>query len=233
MVESGDPEFWGSYGRFKGYAPAQLNPKLVRRFDREFLELSGCTPDMAVLDVGCGVGLFLAYLMQKGFRDVLGVDRDPDLATYIAPEIKDNIRIADVWRFLESGAEGRRFDCVVMHDVLEHFSFDDGRRLLAALVPALKPGGRILVKVPNVGSPWGAKYQYGDITHKAAYTPSSMRQMALASGLVCVGCYPSAEGSPSRRVLDRILHALLSRMLMTPPELWSANFFARLERAPQ
>ncbi|MSO92299.1 MAG: class I SAM-dependent methyltransferase [Rhodospirillales bacterium] len=233
MVESGDPEIWGSYGQFKGYTQPRLNPKLVRRFDREFLGITGCTPDMAVLDVGCGTGLFLFYLVEKGFRDVLGIDRDPDLESYIPSDIKDKVRLIDVWRFLESGAEGRRFDCIVMHDVLEHFNFEDGRRLLAALSPVLKPGGRILIKVPNAGSPWGAKYQYGDITHKTAYTPSSMRQIAFASGLVCVGCHGSEEGSPMRRVLDRALHAVLSRMLMTPPELWSANFFARLERPNQ
>lgn len=228
--EGGTPDLYRGYDRFKGYARPALTPKLVRRFDREFLDLSGCAPGMSVLEIGCGTGLFLAYLASKGFRDFLGIDPDPGLAPHIPPALAPHFRAVGWEAFLADGAEGRSFDCVVVYDVLEHLTHADGIRLLTALAPRLRPGARVMVKVPNAGSPWGARYQWGDITHLAAYTPSSMRQLALAAGYVCVGCFPYAEGSPTRRALDRLLHALLSRILMTPPELWSANFFARLEQ---
>jgi 2-polyprenyl-3-methyl-5-hydroxy-6-metoxy-1,4-benzoquinol methylase len=230
MTPAGAFDLYRGYGRFKGYAPPRLDDKLVRRFDREFLALSGATPEMTVLEIGCGTGLFLSYLARRGFRDFLGIDRDPELLPHVPDSLRPRFRAVAAEEFLAAGAEGRSFDCVVMNDVLEHLSYEEGIRLLAALAPFLAPAARVMVKVPNAGSPWGARYQWGDITHRAAYTPTSMRQLALAAGYVCVRCYAYEEGSPARRLFDRLLHGALSRLLMTPPELWSANFFARLER---
>ncbi len=222
-------DFFDGYGAFKGYATPLLLDKHVRRFDRTFWTPTACTAEMAVLDLGCGTGHFLDYLRAKGVADFLGIDRDPALAEYMPPAVGGHFRAADIFRFLESGAEGRAFDRIVLFDVIEHFTPQDGVRLLRLAARVLRPGGRVLVKVPNMASPWGAHYQYGDLTHKAAYTPSSMRQLALASGYACTACYADAEGSPVRRVLDRLFHAALGRILMTPPEIWSANFFAVLE----
>lgn len=222
--------FQESYGAFKLYATPLLAAKNIRRFDREFWRPAACAPAMAVLEVGCGTGLFLAYLAAKGVTDFLGIDIDPELQQILPPSVGDRFRAVDVRTFLEAGAEGRTFDRIVMLDVLEHFAPDEGATLLEGLGRILRPGGRILVKVPNMASPWGGQYQYGDLTHKAAYTPSSLRHLALASGFICTAVYPHEEGSRFRRFRARLFHAFLGWMLMTPPEIWSANFFAILQR---
>ena len=80
-----------------------------------------------------------------------------------------------------------------------------------------------------MSSPWGGQYQYGDLTHKAAYTPSSMRQLAGSLGLFCSAVYPQKRGSLSRSILQNILQGTLNKMLVNPPEIWSANFIAVLE----
>ncbi|HJN22557.1 MAG TPA: class I SAM-dependent methyltransferase [Rhodospirillales bacterium] len=223
-------DFYASYSRFKSYQTPRLDRKQARRFDSDFWEPANCRPDMAFLDVGCGVGLFLAYLRTKGVTDFLGIDNDPALTKYIAAEIAEKFVNADIWKFPDGGAGGRRFDRITLFDLLEHLPAKDGARLLMKLAKLLKPGGRVVVKVPNMGSPWGGGYQFGDLTHKAAYNPSSMRQLALASGYECITCYPHRQGSPGRRFKDRLLHGLLSRLVMTPPEIWSANFFAILKQ---
>ena len=224
-------EFEATYPRFKAYARPKLAAKQVRRFDDEFWTPAACATDMSVLEVGCGTGLFLAYLEAKGVADFLGIDKDKALAGHLPEAVAANVRIIDVWDFLEGGADGRLFDRAVMTDVLEHFSSTDAVRLLKLLAGALKVGGRVVVRVPNMGSPWGAGYQYGDLTHEAAYTPGSMRQLALASGFTCSAVYPHRQGSPARRVLDAAFHGLLSHIISSPPEIWSANFYAILEPA--
>jgi 2-polyprenyl-3-methyl-5-hydroxy-6-metoxy-1,4-benzoquinol methylase len=224
-------EFEATYRRFKGYATPVLAAKHARRFDDEFWAPSGCDSTMSVLEVGCGTGLFLAYLEAKGVADFLGIDKDKDLAGHLPQAVAANVRLIDVLDFLEQGADGRRFDRVVMTDVLEHFSAPDAVRLLRLLAGVLKVGARVVVRVPNMGSPWGAAYQYGDLTHKAAYTPESMRQLALAAGYACSAVYPHRQGSPTRRVLDAAFHGLLARLISAPPEIWTANFYAILDPA--
>ncbi len=229
MSDSPDTDFQATYGLFKGYRTPSLDPKQVRRFDAEFWVPMGCAPDSSVLEVGCSTGLFLAYLKEKGVGDFLGIDRDRSLARYVPKSVADHFLAADVWDFLEDNASGRRFDIAVLFDVLEHFTPQDGARLLKGLAGVLKPGGRVLLKLPNMSSPWGAKYQFGDLTHKAAYNPASVRQLALAAGYSDIACYPCPEGSPARRFLDPLFHRILSKILMSPPEIWTANFFAILE----
>ena len=124
----------------------------------------------------------------------------------------------------------RPLDRVAMFDVLEHFSIEEGAALLSAIARRLNTGGKIVVRVPNVASPWGLQYQFGDLTHKAAYTPGSMRQLALEAGLICRKTYPQIRGSRSRRFFQSILSSLLKRMLVDPPEIWTGNFIAVLER---
>ena len=230
MDHGGKQDFQATYGQFKDYATPRLTAKHVRRLDAQFWTPGAGTVDMAVLEVGCGTGLFLAYLHEKGVTEFLGIDRDGALAPHIPATVAGNFRAVDVWAFLDAGAEGRSFDRIALFDVLEHFPPADGVRLLEGLAAVLRPGGRVVVKVPNMGSPWGAAYQYGDLTHAAAYTPDSLRQLAVAAGYRVTAVHPHHEGSPVRRITDGLLHRVLSRLLLTPPEIWSANFIAVLER---
>ena len=230
MTDGADIDFYAAYGRFKDYAAPGLKAKHIRRFDALFWRPAACTPAMAVLEVGCGLGQFLLYLEAKGVRDCVGFDQDPALAGHVPEAVREHFRVADVWGFLAGGAEGRTFDRIVLFDVLEHFAPTDGARLLAALAAVLRPGGRLVVKVPNAASPWGAQHQFGDLTHRAAYTPKSLRQLALAAGLDCLACVADEAGSRRRRLTDRGVHRLLAWLLLAPPPIWSANFVGVLGR---
>lgn len=223
--------FYGSYQRFKDYRRPSLGSKQVARFDVECWRPMAMSPGQVVLEIGCGTGLFLAYLKAKGVSDLIGIDVDGAVADYLPQGMASHFRAGDVREFLNAGAEGRTFDRVFLLDVLEHFSADDGVRLLEAIGKVLKPGGRILVRLPNMGSPWGANYQYGDLTHRTGYNPTSLRQLAIAAGFACTACLPHEQGSSVRRLLDRAFHGLLRRILMTPPEIWTANFYGVLEKA--
>jgi len=220
--------FYDSYQAHKSYSTPELKQKHIRQFDRDFWRLTICDTYNSVLEIGCGSGQFLSYLRHKKVTDFLGIDQDQALADFIPPEVKDHFKVQTVEQLL--GEDDRRsFDRIVLLDVLEHFSPDDGVALLRSLFEILNPGGSILVRLPNIESPWGAKFQYGDLTHKAAYTPTSLRQLATAAGLSQVQCHIELTASPVRRVLDWGLHKILSKILMTPPEIWSANFLAVLK----
>jgi len=222
-------KFYSNYWEFKGYETPTLKPKNSRDFDREIWDRAHCKADMRFLEVGCGTGQVLGYLRSKGAKDVTGIDQDPVLAEFIPEAAQNDFQAIDINEFLAGPGKTARFDRIFLFDVLEHFTPVDGQKLLKKLGANLAPGGGILLKMPNMSSPWGAQHQFGDLTHVAAYTPTSIRQLALSVELTCVWCAPNIQGSPMRRILDPLFHGTLSKILMSPPEIWTANFYAYLE----
>ena len=74
--------------------------------------------------------------------------------------------------------------------------------------------------------------QYNDVTHRACYTPGSLRQVAKVAGFRLVAVRPQAYGSRFREVRERLLCGLLSWFLSAPPQIWTPNLIGILEREP-
>lgn len=228
-MTTGDPEnFYAGYAAFKDYRQPGLKQKHIRWFDAEFWHPAECRSDMSMAEIGCGTGQFLTYLMAKGVTKIVGVEQDPRAVAAMNPSAAAVVNVIDVWTWLNGLPAETRFDRIAMLDVLEHFSADDGAHLLRELRRTLNADGRIVVRVPNMSSPWGAQHQFSDLTHKAAYTPISLRQLALATGYECIRIIPQRRGSPFRRIAEDMLNWTLSRILSEPPPLWSANMIAVL-----
>jgi len=219
------PGFYGTYASHKGYTTPEVGPKQIRRFDAEIWRPAACGSAMSFLEIGCGTGAFLAYLRAKGVQRQWGIDHDPALATVIPEAVRDRFSCRDAHELLADAAQGP-FDRVVLLDVLEHFSPEDACHLLQSIRGRLAPGGKVVVKVPNAGSPWGLPYQYGDLTHRTAFSPISLRQLADAAGYGAPLVYAQRQGSRRRMVTDALVHRFLSWALLTPPEFWSANLYA-------
>ena len=219
--------FYDSYCRFKCYEPpAPPSAKTLRRLDTEIWKPGHCDPAMSFLEIGCGTGEFLLYLRAKGVSDFMGIDRDPNLEAVIPETVRDRFRVVTVEALPTSDAGTRRFDRIVMLDVLEHFGAVDALALLRDMSARLEPGGRIIVRVPNAESPWGARYQYGDLTHRTAYNAISLRQIAHAADLVPESCHGQWRGPRVRVLTDKLVHGALSRLVLAPPEIWTANVYA-------
>ncbi|HSV28879.1 MAG TPA: class I SAM-dependent methyltransferase [Candidatus Omnitrophota bacterium] len=226
-MDSSAPGFYGSYATYKGYETPQVGPKQIRRFDDEVWNPAGFRPEHNVLEIGCGTGAFLAYLAAKGCGRFMGIDHDPNLAQVVPATVRDRFSCRDVWDVLADPACGP-FDRVVLLDVLEHFSAEDAQRLLEGLRPRLAADARIILKVPNASCPWGLQYQFGDLTHRTAFTPLSIRQLADSAGFQVDKLYAQRQGSRRRMITDALVHRFLSWALLTPPQYWSANLYAVL-----
>ncbi len=222
--------FYETYGASKSYSTPALSAKHAGRFDREVWAPAGLSADMRCLEIGCGTGQFLLYLHEKGVTGLKAIDLDKSLGTVIPAPVRESFEATDVWAFLEKATSEAPYDRIFMFDVFEHFVPEDGLQLLNGLDGILKPGGAIILKMPNASSPWGLQFQHGDLTHLAQYTPESIRQMAVAAGLSCSNCWAHLLGSPNRQRLDKLLQAILNRVAATPPEIWEGNFYARLDK---
>lgn len=147
----------------------------------------------SVLDVGCGNGLLLRYMKHLGYRHVVGVD------PYIDKDVCDESGVLVVKSTL---AEMRgEFDLVMFHHSFEHMvdqvgTLKEARRLL-------KPGGRILIRLPVAGSyawkQYGVNWMNLDAPrHFHLHTPASMRLVAQQAGLLVAG--QSFEGTAASLV---------------------------------
>ena len=102
-------------------------------------------PGARVLDLGCGRGVILGPLADRGF-EVHGVEISSEAARGADPRAE--IRVAP--SLCEAGYEAAFFDEVVIWHVLEHV--DDPRGTLEEVARILRPGGRLIVALPNFSS---------------------------------------------------------------------------------
>jgi tellurite methyltransferase len=112
------------------------------------------TPEMRVLDAGCGGGRNLVYFFRNGFN-VCGVDQSSEaiaqiqsLAAQLAPHLPaDNFRVAAIEHM---PFDDESFDVVISSAVL-HFANDEARWLamLREMWRVLKPGGIFFARLAS------------------------------------------------------------------------------------
>jgi len=214
-------KFYSVYNEHREYVIPDIRKKHKREFRRSYWDPCGFKSDMSVLEIGCGTGLFLEFIKQEGVSSIVGVDSDPLVLDYIPEDLKEKIIISDVNDYLSSLESKIKFDRIVMIDVLEHFNPQEGVNLLEGMKPFLKTDGGIVVRVPNLASPWGAKWQYHDLTHKSAYTSGSLKQLGLMAGFNCQ-IFQHRRGNPRKQILENLLYSFLKLIITDPPDLWSS-----------
>ena len=133
----------------------------------------------AILELGCGPGYFLEYLSRQGFSNAQGVDVSPEQVS-LARQKGLPANLGDVFDTLADHKQA--FDAIVCIDLLEHFSKDEGLRLVDAMHRSLNPGGRVLFQTPNGSALLGGPIIYGDLTHLAIYNQSSLGQLLAVAG---------------------------------------------------
>jgi len=101
--------------------------------------------DMQALDIGASGGFFLYELEQLGVPASNLVVNEIDLS-YIALT-KDYFGYKTEVTNIEQYTPDRQFDLITMFDVLEHI--DDFDKTLQIIHNSLKPGGRLILKLPN------------------------------------------------------------------------------------
>jgi SAM-dependent methyltransferase len=117
---------------------------------------------MAVLDVGCGRGEILRHTAQLGAL-AFGIDYAP-VAARLSRQVADSTRAAggDVGVYQASALglpfADRRFDRVLMLDIVEHLYPAELDLAMAEARRVLVPGGRVVIHTaPNV---WYDRYAY-------------------------------------------------------------------------
>jgi SAM-dependent methyltransferase len=218
-----------------------------RRFGmvRRWATLSG----RRVLDVGCGVGMYTAAFLRET-PHVFGIEVECERA------LEARERAAGVVQ-----AVGERlpfpdaaFDVVFSHEVLEHVA--DDRACVAEMVRVTRPGGRIVVFVPNRRYPfethgvfWRGRYHFGNVPlvnwlptplrdrlapHVRAYTAGGLRRLFAGLPVRVVHhtqIFPGYDNVVARApALGRALRAVTYLLERTPLRTFALSHLLVVER---
>ena len=116
---------------------------LKQRLAEPFLQIQlSRLPRGKLLDIGCGDGKVMEHAQQLGW-DVVGVEIDPE-AVRVAKNAGLNVIEAD---YDQVNKFSEQFDCVICSHVLEHLH--QPMDLLERIKQVLKPGGYVLLVLPN------------------------------------------------------------------------------------
>ena len=146
-----------------------------------------------ILDLGCGQGHYVRLLLALGYEHTRGIDVSPEQVQTAHASGLTQVNLGDYRNSLGQA----ELDVVVATDFFEHLTRFEAVQALDRIKAALRPGGTLILRVPNAVSPFGGRLRYGDVTHETSFTPGSLRQLAAATGLTAIeirACPPPIHG---------------------------------------
>lgn len=200
-------------GQYSAARPRMAGPvtavqRFVTRQPVRFLRRAGLEKGARVLDVGAGPGRLVAALGEAGF-DARGIEPSRRSAA-LARQAGVPVERRELLEHADSG-----LDAAVMWHVLEHL--DDPPTALVTVRGWLRPGGLLLVGVPNLASMQadvaGEGWLHLDAPrHRVHFTADGLRRLLVRSGFDVVRTH--------HLVLEQNVHsmwfALLTRLGMRP-----------------
>jgi 2-polyprenyl-3-methyl-5-hydroxy-6-metoxy-1,4-benzoquinol methylase len=165
-----------------------LSPSVRAYYDQHFGPHLPGDRDANILDVGCGSGRFVLYLRGRGYTNVSGVDASPGQVAVAHRLGLRTVALGTAAEHLDGRAGA--LDLVLAVDVLEHLDRGELLQVLDAARRSLRPGGRLVVQVPNGAGPFAGRLRYGDLTHERAFTAGSIAQALAACGFSRVTVHP-------------------------------------------
>ena len=128
-----------------------------------------------VLEAGAGVGMYASQIGRRYDADVECFDIELERVREAAQDTPHSVVAAvEALPYADD-----RFDTIISHEVLEHVN--DDRAAVREMVRVLRPGGRIVIFVPNRWYPfethghyWRGEYHFGN-TPFINYLPDAAR----------------------------------------------------------
>lgn len=191
------------------YEFRQVDPSSFKDFSLPaYLRRSLGNPSgQKVLDFGCGLGQLALSLRKAGYQ-AEGLDVSPYAIAHCR-EMGLVCHQGDGENFYDDHRQA--YDFVIMSHVVEHFPKEEIIPMLAKLRGVIKPGGAVIVMVPNAQSHTGAYWAYEDFTHHTLFTAGSLFYVLKAAGFSQVEFLDpdSTDGLPPiRKLLKKFLLAI-------------------------
>ena len=198
-----EAELGEAYGEAESedYVEEEAGQRATARVALERIERHAPRRD-ALLDLGCWVGFLLAEARERGW-ETLGVEPSEFASSYARERLGLDVIQADLF---EADLGGRRFDAVVMGDVIEHLPRPDDA--LDRIAELLTPGGVLHLALPNAGSRlarrMGARWWSVIPTHVQYFTRASLLTLLRRRGWEPLWIGTAPKAFTVRYYLERI-----------------------------
>lgn len=206
------------------FDPARAHPD-----DAHSILMRLIPPGSRVLELGCASGYLSGYMEQALGCRVTGLEFDPAATAIAATRCSEVYTVdLDAPDALATAASSAPYDVLLAAAVLEHIK--QPRRVLAEARGLLKPGGLVIVSLPNVAH-WQIRLKllagsfdyedYGimDRTHLCLYTLKTGRELVESQGYTVEQILIAGSG------LQNVLSGLSQRLsLSTPPLIFPGLF---------
>jgi 2-polyprenyl-3-methyl-5-hydroxy-6-metoxy-1,4-benzoquinol methylase len=160
------------------FAEIQNNSRVSLAID-EYSSLLPSNKKSAILDIGFGGGWFLAACLKLDYTNLYGADFGIENKGYVADWKKGAISLYeienDIGTFLSHHPE--QYDFIHMSHVIEHIPKYSLLWIVDALYQALKPGGILLLRTPNMEGPTPNSSLYVTLAHEYGFCGSNLQSL--------------------------------------------------------
>jgi len=150
---------------------------------------------MSILDVGAGMKGIKEEIEQLGIQidyKSMDIDRSIDHDFYDIHDIHES------------------FDCIMLFEVIEHLSLQEGLDLLKTLRERMKDTGILILSTPNIFNP--SRFMR-DVTHRTFYAYDELCGLLTLAGYATVELYRSYNDALHRYIVKVYLLNFLFRIL--------------------
>ena len=144
--------------------------------------------DARILVISCGPGYFVNLLVERGYRNVVGIDSFPEKIEW-ARQRDLPCRVAQVFRFLRETE--KPWDAIVAEQELNHLTKSEILAFLDEARESLVRGGVLVLHAINGASPLtGSESRAGNFDHYCSFTEYSFRQVLEHTGFSDIRVFP-------------------------------------------
>jgi len=134
--------------------------------------------EAAILDVGFGRGWFLAACLKLGYGNVAGADFGIAHKGYVR-EWNERIELFEIQDDIGSFLSDKeaRYDFIHSSHVIEHIPKYSLLWVMDAIYRALKPGGTVMLRTPNMEGPCANSSLYVTLAHEYGFCGANLESL--------------------------------------------------------
>jgi 2-polyprenyl-3-methyl-5-hydroxy-6-metoxy-1,4-benzoquinol methylase len=164
--------------RSPSWAEVKDDPRVLQAA-HEVRDLLPSDKQAAILDVGFGTGWFLAACLRLGYTNLSGADFGIANKAHVKAWASNAIALSeiqsDIGSFLADKPE--RYEFIHMSHVIEHIPKYSLFWVVDALYRALKPGGMLMLRTPNMEGPCANSSLYVTLAHEYGFSSGNLTSL--------------------------------------------------------